>query len=264
MYLSTKRGLVPLFKGPDDPLLIEAIAVFDGDLSCCGHEHPDKGACDRELLMSPMLGLFYEIYRDRDGASRDAWAVLAPRADELYPRTFTWATAGGGPPQEHVLFGDLVAAARVAADVERGGGEVTAAALRGFAPGTTNQPRAHGPRGAKPPSPLGAIATLKRAMSTTLSKSSPMQPATQRSLSTTSRRSSNRSSFRSTIASLPAGRSPGEETRSSGSLRDSLEAQPTWGNRLNSSTDSSGAIAPGAIARPWSNLEPRLPHPSSP
>ena len=77
MYLSTKRGLVPLFKGPDDPLLIEAIAVFDGDLSCCGAEHPDKGACDRELLMSPMLGLFYEIYRDRDGASRDAWAVVA-------------------------------------------------------------------------------------------------------------------------------------------------------------------------------------------
>ena len=216
--------------------------------------------------MSPMLGLFYEIYRDRDGASRDAWAVLAPRADELYPRTFTWATAGGGPPREHVLFGDLIAAARVAADVERGGGEVTAAALRGFAPGTTNQPRAHGPRGAKPPSPLSAIGTLKRAMSTTLSKSSPMQPATQRSLSTTSRRSSNRSSLRSTIASLPAGRSSGEETKSSGSLRDSLETQRTWANRLNSSTDSSGAIAPGsgAIARPRSNLEPRLPHPSSP
>ena len=214
--------------------------------------------------MSPMLGLFYEIYRDRDGASRDAWAVLAPRADELYPRTFTWVTAGGGPPREHVLFGDLIAAARVAADVERGGGEVTAAALRGFAPGTTNQPRAHGPRGAKPPSPLSAIGTLKRAMSTTLSKSSPMQPATQRSLSTTSRRSSNRSSLRSTIASLPAGRSSGEETKSSGSLRDSLETQRTWANRLNSSTDSSGAIAPGAIARPRSNLEPRLPHPSSP
>ena len=215
--------------------------------------------------MSPMLGLFYEIYRDRDGASRDAWAVLAPRADELYPRTFTWATAGGGPPREHVLFGDLIAAARVAADVERGGGEVTAAALRGFAPGTTNQPRAHGPRGARRNSPLTALGTLKRAMSTTLSKSSPMQPATQRSLSTaTSRRSSNRS-LRSTIASLPAGlRSPGEETKSSGSLRDSLEAQRTWANRLNSSTDSSGAIAPGAIARPRSNLEPRLPHPSSP
>ena len=115
-------------------------------------------------------------------------------------------------------------------------------------------------------SPLTALGTLKRAMSTTLSKSSPMQPATQRSISTaTSRRSSNRS-LRSTIASLPAGRSPGEETRSSGSLRDSLEAQRTWANRLNSSTDSSGAIAPGsgAIARPRSNLEPRLPHPSSP
>ena len=111
---------------------------------------------------------------------------------------------------------------------------------------------------------MSALATLKRAMSTTLSKSSPMQPATQRSLSTTSRRSSNRSSLRSTIASLPAGRSSGEETKSSGSLRDSLETQRTWANRLNSSTDSSGAIAPGAIARPRSNLEPRLPHPSSP
>ena len=44
-----------------------------------------------------MLGLFYEIYRDRDGASRDAWAVVAPRADELYPRTFTWATAAWRP-----------------------------------------------------------------------------------------------------------------------------------------------------------------------
>ena len=113
---------------------------------------------------------------------------------------------------------------------------------------------------------MSTLGTLKRAMSTTLSKSSPMQPATQRSLSTaTSRRSmSNRSSLRSTIASLPAGRSSGEETKSSGSLRDSLEAQRTWGNRLNSSTDSSGAIGSGAIARPRSNLEPRLPPPPSP
>ena len=37
-----------------------------------------------------MLGLFYEIYRDRHGSRKKAWEVLEPRLKKLYPKDFDW------------------------------------------------------------------------------------------------------------------------------------------------------------------------------
>ena len=52
MYYSTNSGLRPL--APNRPR--DALDVFGGDLTCCAKCHPDGQACDKELLVLPMLG----------------------------------------------------------------------------------------------------------------------------------------------------------------------------------------------------------------
>ena len=100
--------------------------------------------CDREALVRPMTGLFHEIYRNRHGSRRDAWAVVEPRIDELYPRTFDWMCFGGpeGEVIETVpLFGDLIDAARLVVD-QADDDDYDGADLErftGFAPATNAQ-----------------------------------------------------------------------------------------------------------------------------
>ncbi len=67
--------------------------------------------------MLPMLGLFAELYRGREATTRDAYALVEPLVDRLYPRTFTYRRDGHAD-EEHPLFGDLVDAVRHAIDTE--------------------------------------------------------------------------------------------------------------------------------------------------
>ena len=67
--------------------------------------------------MLPMLGLFAELYRGRKTTTRDAYALVEPLVDRLYPRTFTYRR-GDGQDEEHPLFGDLIDAVRHAIDTE--------------------------------------------------------------------------------------------------------------------------------------------------
>ncbi len=95
-----------------------------------------------------MLGLFYEIYRDRHGSRKKAWEVLEPRLKKLYPKDFDWVyfTAEGETLVERApLFGDLIDATRAVVDLEeRGGGRnldspkggTELPLLAGYAPGT--------------------------------------------------------------------------------------------------------------------------------
>ena len=84
------------------------------------------------------------IYRNRHGSRRDAWAVVEPRIDELYPRTFDWMCFGG-PEGEVVetapLFGDLIDATRLVVDQADDYDDPIAdlARFTGFAPGTNAQ-----------------------------------------------------------------------------------------------------------------------------
>ena len=92
-----------------------------------------------------MTGLFHEIYRNRHGSRRDAWAVVKPRIDELYPRTFDWMCFGGpeGEVVETVpLFGDLIDATRLVVDQADDYDDYDGADLErftGFAPATNAQ-----------------------------------------------------------------------------------------------------------------------------
>ena len=67
-----------------DEILLEALDVFNGDLTCCRLKHPHGDPCDREELMLPMLGLFAELYRGRDSTTRDHQRVACePQAGQL-------------------------------------------------------------------------------------------------------------------------------------------------------------------------------------
>lgn len=142
MYFSTDHGIDKLFPGgEDDPLLKDALDVFGCNLSCCRLGHPDAMPCDREALVRPMLGLFHEIYRERHGSRRDAWAVLEPRIDTLYPRSFDWTHTGldGDITERAPLFGDLIDAARLVVDDGQNDDSTDLARFTGFSPGTNAQ-----------------------------------------------------------------------------------------------------------------------------
>jgi hypothetical protein len=115
---SGSRGLKPLTGESGDEILLEALDVFNGDLTCCRLKHPHGDPCDREELMLPMLGLFAELYRGRETTTRDAYALVEPLVDRLYPRTFTYRRDGHAD-EEHPLFGDLVPIAALAASPTR-------------------------------------------------------------------------------------------------------------------------------------------------
>ena len=137
-----------------------------------------------------MLGLFHEIYRDRhEGRARTAWAVLAPRVDTLYPRSFDWEFCGpeGDVVERAPLFGDLIDAARLVVDEEDLDDEL--ARFAGFAPGTNAQRHILRPKSrglvAKA---LSTFATSPRTPTRVWStRSSSPRPSTTRSLSRSSR-----------------------------------------------------------------------------
>ena len=155
IYISTESGIVTdagekhfhlerLFPGgEDDPLLAEALDVFGGNLTCCRLGHPDATPCDREALVRPMLGLFHEIYLNRHGSRRDAWAALEPRISTLAPRSFDWKHTGvdGDITERAPLFGDLIDAAKLVVDTAQAdddeGNDLSK--FSGFAPGTNSQ-----------------------------------------------------------------------------------------------------------------------------
>ena len=192
MYYSTNQGLKPL--APNRPR--DALDVFGGDLTCCAKCHPDGQACDKELLVLPMLGLFDEIYRDRNGAKADAWTTIERRGlDKLYPKTFLW-TRAADDVQTRPLFGDLIAACMASRDAQAAGSKPD---LRGYAPGAPGTQSVRHAHTAPQPSKRSL---LRAASSRLLSP-----PALLRSMSTINSKASSRDSSLEPTAT-PSGLSP--------------------------------------------------------
>ena len=146
MYESTRQGLRSL--ASDDQVLLEALDVFGGAMTCCQRlGHASGAPCDREALMLPMLGLYAELYRDRRGASAEAYALIEDKKDKLYPRTFAYrcrGTDGGAPTTEELpLFGDLIDAVEyfITLDEADDDDRLLSRAVPDFQPGTNAQRR---------------------------------------------------------------------------------------------------------------------------
>jgi len=64
MYLATSESDIQLVND-DEYNIGDAINIFQGDFTCCRLQHPNHGACDREELLEPMLGLYCDVYKRR-------------------------------------------------------------------------------------------------------------------------------------------------------------------------------------------------------
>ena len=114
MYLAVDDddtgGLVPI----DDDWFKESLRVFDGELTCWRLEHKGMGACDRESLVIPLLGLFGELYRaSMENNSESVKAFLKDIEDNqiaIFPREFqrvSWRKKKR-VVETVMLFGDLI------------------------------------------------------------------------------------------------------------------------------------------------------------
>ena len=45
--------------------MAEALDVISGEFTCCRLGHPNEDPCDREQLMLPLLGLYANVYAER-------------------------------------------------------------------------------------------------------------------------------------------------------------------------------------------------------
>lgn len=121
MYLSVgEDSLAPV----ENDFFIESLHVFNGDLTCCRLDHKGMGACDRQSLVIPLLGLYGELFRAsheaKDGkGSPNADALssvetflkeIEKHQEEVFPRTFQrvmWRK-NKRVEEEVILFGDLI------------------------------------------------------------------------------------------------------------------------------------------------------------
>mmetsp|Transcript_17039 Transcript_17039/g.27534 ORF Transcript_17039/g.27534 Transcript_17039/m.27534 type:complete len:581 (-) Transcript_17039:161-1903(-) len=99
----------------------ESLHVFDGELTCCRLEHKGMGACDRQSLVIPLLGLYGELFRasyemnknDNADALASVNAFLyeiEKHQEEVFPRSFErvmWRK-NKRVVDEVLLFGDLI------------------------------------------------------------------------------------------------------------------------------------------------------------
>jgi len=111
---------------------------MSGEFTCCRLGHPHGDPCDREALVLPLLGLYADIYAERDGKHADAYAFIEPVKSSLFPETFEYVYKGLDGVETtttQVLFGDLVAAVEETIDHD----SVKDSATKDFKPGTNAQ-----------------------------------------------------------------------------------------------------------------------------
>ena len=127
MYLATGGGASIV----EESWFVEALHVFDGDLTCCRLKHKGMQACDRQSLVVPILGLYAELYatyghhatgeekqqqqqqQQQQGDNvRDFLDLIDANRDKIFPPRFTFRVAREGKKQDVeetvTLFGDLV------------------------------------------------------------------------------------------------------------------------------------------------------------
>jgi len=90
--------------------------VFDGEMTCCRLLHKREGdgglmRCDRESLVSTLLGLYFEVYTstangDGSEAKLEMQKLIAAEKVKIFPSTFPYPTEKGTEHRE--LFGDMI------------------------------------------------------------------------------------------------------------------------------------------------------------
>jgi len=123
--LSTEGG--ELQRVTEEWLPSLSMYVFEGDFSCCQQGH-SQGACDKEALVEPVLGLYSLVLRqvsDGSSSARHMEQVLRhirQSKERFFPKTYTYRAGTpteGTTTEERELFGPLVEALEQHMDRER-------------------------------------------------------------------------------------------------------------------------------------------------
>eukprot|EP00931_Biecheleriopsis_adriatica_P006840 TRINITY_DN108191_c0_g1_i1.p1 TRINITY_DN108191_c0_g1~~TRINITY_DN108191_c0_g1_i1.p1 ORF type:complete len:800 (-),score=114.50 TRINITY_DN108191_c0_g1_i1:52-2253(-) len=107
LYLQTQSDFAPV---PAD-WLQQVAPVFEADMTCCRLGHPEGFQCDREKLVVPMLGLYFDLLMQakrgtiNSGAS-EVKSIFDAEKSRMFPKMFQYSRNGSSVPRE--LFGDMV------------------------------------------------------------------------------------------------------------------------------------------------------------
>jgi hypothetical protein len=123
--LSTEGG--ELQRVTEEWLPSLSMYVFEGAFSCCQQGHC-QGACDKEALVEPVLGLYSLVLRQVKGGSGSARHMeqvlrhIRQSKERFFPKTYTYrvSTPERTTTEERELFGPLVEALEQHMDRERG------------------------------------------------------------------------------------------------------------------------------------------------
>jgi len=124
--LSTEGG--ELQRVTEEWLPSLSMYVFEGEFSCCQQGH-GQGACDKEALVEPVLGLYSLVLRQVHDAAGSSGARhmeqvlrhIRQSKERFFPKRYTYKTTTqeGETVEERELFGPLLEALEHHMDTER-------------------------------------------------------------------------------------------------------------------------------------------------
>lgn len=98
-----------------DDWMADVGCIFDGHMTCCAKKHENTKSCDREGLVNPLLGLFFDLYTKKqsntlNNEARTAWEFIENQVDKVFPAEFDFVIASKGNDQilKKTLFGDMI------------------------------------------------------------------------------------------------------------------------------------------------------------
>merc|ERR1719401_1259752 len=106
MFLADNSKLLPL----TDDWVHQSMDVFHGELTCCLRKHVGMDRCDKQYLVTPMLGLWAQLCQRKDeDRFAELHAKLVGELDKVFPATFMYQSTGYATRSKK-LFGNLIAA----------------------------------------------------------------------------------------------------------------------------------------------------------
>ena len=92
------------------------VCIFEAGLTCCRLKHRTQDKCDRESLVLPLLGLWYQVLSDhRMGKTGTAslHAIIEAKKDRVFPASYKFEKVLDdnvtSQTEEVELFGDMIA-----------------------------------------------------------------------------------------------------------------------------------------------------------
>jgi hypothetical protein len=85
--------------------------IFEGGMTCCRKKHKDGRPCDKESLVQPLLGMYFDLYAKKKNEKvpthlTQIWNYVFDNKVKLFPPTFNYETDSGSTTKD--LFGNLL------------------------------------------------------------------------------------------------------------------------------------------------------------